>query len=264
MSLNKHPKQPPFQYWAYAWSWVLVWSHVIAGLATLSFQFPFATQEAKNAHIQKWSRRLLSIFGIELSLRNPEILPATPYLLASNHISWMDIHAINAFKPIRFVAKSDVEGWPIFGWMAKQLGTVFIKRDNSRHGKHVASEVAEVLKTQSVCIFPEGTSTIGEGILPFKPNLFESAVIAQVPVYSLAISYRSSFSGERSDAAAFVGDMGLLESMAQILKNRNLIVELTLLPPSGASPDTSRDRKWLALHSQEAISAYIKGNPRLM
>ncbi len=260
MSLNKHPKQPPFQYWAYAWSWVLVWSHVIAGLATLSFQFPFATQEAKNAHIQKWSRRLLSIFGIELSLRNPEILPATPYLLASNHISWMDIHAINAFKPIRFVAKSDVEGWPIFGWMAKQLGTVFIKRDNSRHGKHVASEVAEVLKTQSVCIFPEGTSTIGEGILPFKPNLFESAVIAQVPVYSLAITYKSLSSCMRSEAPAFVGEMGLLESMAQILRDRNLIVELTFLSPSGASPEASRDRKWLALHSQEAISNQLKGN----
>ncbi|MBU3617812.1 1-acyl-sn-glycerol-3-phosphate acyltransferase [Polynucleobacter sp. JS-Fieb-80-E5] len=264
MSLNTHSKQPPFQYWAYVWSWVLVWCHVIAGLAILSFQFPFATQEAKNTHIQMWSKRLLAIFGIDLRLRNPEILPTTPYLLASNHISWMDIHAINAFKPIRFVAKSDVEGWPVFGWMAKQLGTVFIKRDNSRHGKQVASEVAKVLQTQSVCIFPEGTSTIGEGVLPFKPNLFESAVIAQVPVYSLAISYRSSLSGERSDVTAFIGDMGLLESMAKILKDRNLIVELTFLPPSGASPDTSRDRKWLALHSQEAISAYIKGNPRLM
>ncbi|MEA9568858.1 lysophospholipid acyltransferase family protein [Polynucleobacter sp. AP-Nickl1-40-C4] len=260
MSLTKHSKQPPFQYWAYAWSWILVWSHVIAGLATLSFQFPFATQETKNSHIQEWSRRLLAIFGIELRLRNPEILPATAYLLASNHISWMDVHAINAFKPIRFVAKSDVEGWPIFGWMAKQLGTVFIKRDSARHGKYVASEVSDVLKAQSVCIFPEGTSTIGEGVLPFKPNLFESAVIAQVPVYSLAITYRSLSSGERSEVPAFVGEMGLLESMAQILRDRNLIVELTFLSPSGASPEASRDRKWLALHSQEAISNQLKGN----
>ena len=260
MSLNKHSKQPPFQYLAYAWSWVLVSCHVIAGLATLSVQFPFAAQETKNRHIQKWSRGLLSIFRIELRLRNPEILPATPYLLASNHISWMDIHAINAFKPIRFVAKSDVEGWPIFGWMAKQLGTVFIKRDSARHGKYVAHEVSDVLKAQSVCIFPEGTSTIGEGVLPFKPNLFESAVIAQVPVYSLAITYRSLSSGKRSEVPAFVGEMGLLESMAKILKDRNLIVELTFLSPSGASPEASRDRKWLALHSQEAISNQLKGS----
>jgi 1-acyl-sn-glycerol-3-phosphate acyltransferase len=264
MSLNKHPKQPPFKSQASVWSWILVWCHVIAGLITLFFRFPFATQEAKNTHIQKWSKRLLLIFGIELRLRNPEILPITPYLLASNHISWMDIHAINSFKPIRFVAKSDVEGWPIFGWMAKQLGTVFIKRDSARHGRHVANEVAKVLGTQSVCIFPEGTSTIGYGVLPFRPNLFESAVIAQVPVYSLAITYRSLVSGEQSEVAAFVGEMGLLESMANILRDRKLIVELTFLAPSGASPEASKDRKWLALHSQEAISNKLKGNQRLM
>ena len=247
-----------------AWSWILVWAHVIAGLATLSFQFPFADQKRKNQLIQDWSKRLLSIFGIELCLRNQEILPNTPFLLASNHISWMDIHSINAFKPIRFVAKSDVEGWPIFGWMAKQLGTVFIKRDSSRHGKHIAAEVGKILKTHSVCIFPEGTSTAGDVVLPFKPNLFESAVIAGVPVYSLAISYRSSGSGERNDAAAFVGEMGLLESMAKILNDRQLIVELTFLPPSGGHPEAARDRKWLALHSQEAISNYLNGHKPLM
>lgn len=264
MSQNPLLKPTPLRPGAMLWSWARVWGHVIAGLLTLSIQFPFANPEEKNRHIQDWSRKLLSIFGIQLRLKNPEILPSTPYLLASNHISWMDIHAINAFKPVRFVAKSDVEGWPIFGWMAKQLGTVFIKRDNSRHGKHVANEVARVLETQSVCIFPEGTSTIGESVLPFKPNLFESAVISGAPVYSLAISYKSSLTGNRSDVVAFVGEMGLLESMAQILRDRQQIVELVFLAPSGAAPEASKDRKWLALHSQEVISNYLKGDQRFM
>jgi len=264
MSLNQRPENSLLQFGVRVWLWAQIWIHVVGGLLTLSSQFPFLSQDAKNKHIQNWSIRLLAIFGIELRLSNPDILPSTPYLLASNHISWMDIHAINAFAPIRFVAKSDVEGWPVFGWMAKQLGTVFIKRDNARHGKHIAGEVAKVLETQSVCIFPEGTSTIGEGVMPFKPNLFESAVIAGVPVYSLAISYKSLVTGERSEVAAFVGDMGLLESMALILKDRKLVVELAFLPPSGASPEASKDRKWLALHSQEAISAHLKGNQRLM
>jgi 1-acyl-sn-glycerol-3-phosphate acyltransferase len=264
MHQNQYSNNARLQLWATLWLWILVWAHVISGLVTLSFKFPFLNQDAKNKHIQNWSKRLLDIFGIKLVLGNSEILPASPYLLASNHISWMDIHAINAFRPIRFVAKSDVEGWPVFGWMAKQLGTVFIKRDNSRHGKHVAHEVAKVLETQSVCIFPEGTSTVGEGVLPFKPNLFESAVIAKLPVYSLAISYQSAISGNRSEVAAFVGDMGLLESMAKILRDRALVVELTFLPPSGAIPGSSRDRKWLALHSQEAISNQLKGNPPSM
>ena len=264
MNQNQNSKQYFIQFGAIAWSWILVWSHVISGLMTLSFRFPFATQETKNRLIRDWSKRLLSIFGIELMLKNSEILPNTSYLLASNHISWMDIHAINAFKPIRFVAKSDVEEWPVFGWMAKQLGTVFIKRDSVRHGKQVANEVAKVLETQSVCIFPEGTSTVGEGVLPFKPNLFESAVIAHTPVYSLAITYRSTVTGEKSEIAAFIGDMGLLESMAKILRNRQLLVELSFIPPSGGSPESSKDRKWLALHSQEAIANQLKGNQPLM
>jgi 1-acyl-sn-glycerol-3-phosphate acyltransferase len=264
MSQNQTIRHSPLKSLATLWAWILVWSHVIGGLVTLFFRFPFTAQETKNKLIQNWSKRLLDIFGITLRLQNQEILPSTPYLLPSNHISWMDIHAINAFKPIRFVAKSDVEGWPVFGWMAKQLGTVFIKRDSARHGKHVASEVGDVLKTQSVCIFPEGTSTIGEGVLPFKPNLFESAVIAQVPVYSLAITYQSRESGARSEVTAFVGDMGLLGSMAKILRDRSLVVELSFIPPSGASPEASKDRKWLALHSQEAISNHLKGNHRPM
>jgi 1-acyl-sn-glycerol-3-phosphate acyltransferase len=80
----------------------------------------------------------------------------------------------------------------------------------------------------------------------------------------LAIAYISLVSGERCEVAAFVGDMGLLESMAKILKDRKLMVELAFLSPSGASPEASRDRKWLALHSQEAISNRLKGDQRFM
>lgn len=264
MSNSSSPKLIFWPYLKRAWLWTQIWCHVISGLLTIFIRFPFADPSSKNQLIQAWSIRLLNIFGIQLQVIGGELLPSNPFLLAANHISWMDIHAINACRPIRFVAKSDVEGWPVFGWMAKQVGTVFIKRDNARHGKQVASLIANVLKTESVCIFPEGTSTIGECVLPFKPNLFEAAVIAQSPVFSLALSYRSSLTGVRSDAPAFVGEMGLLESMGNILRNPGLIVELTFLPPSGASSTTLKDRKWLALHSQDAIFTQLKGNQPLM
>lgn len=240
------------------WMWFQVWVHVLVGVATLLIRFPMAHQRLKNRLIQEWSKKLLRLFCIRSYVMNDLILPSTPFLLASNHISWMDIHVINAFRPMRFVAKSDVEKWPIFGWMARQLGTIFINRHSKRHGRQVAGEVGEALKAEVVCIFPEGTSTVGNAVLPFRSNLFESAVIAQVPVYSLAISYRCPKSGMRSEAPAFVGDMGLLESMANLFRNPGLEARLTFLPPSGATPAVSRDRKWLALHSQEAISECLK------
>ncbi|MBU3594794.1 1-acyl-sn-glycerol-3-phosphate acyltransferase [Polynucleobacter sp. 86C-FISCH] len=238
--------------------WVAIAVHVLSGIFILSFIFPFAREKNKRAHIQKWSRRLLKILGIELLVINSEAPPKFSYLLVSNHISWVDIHAINAFKPTRFVAKSEVEKWPIFGWMAKKLGTVFIRRNSSKHAHFVVSEISKVLKTESICIFPEGTSTSGEYVLPFKPNLFESAIMADVPVCPLAIHYLSKENGKRSEIPAFVGDMGLLESMKNILSNHNLVVELTFLAQPVLSLEQAKDRKMLAFNSHKQISEALK------
>ena len=81
--------------------------------------------------------------------------------------------------------------------------------------------------------------------------------MADLPVYTLAIRYLSKATGQRSDVPAFVGDMGLLESMSKILKNRNFIAELTFFPPPAATPQQPSDRKWLALHSHEQIAKYL-------
>jgi 1-acyl-sn-glycerol-3-phosphate acyltransferase len=169
----------------------------------------------------------------------------------------LDIHAINAFKPVRFVAKSEVASWPIFGWMAKQLGTVFIRRDSSRNARQVVDDMAVILKTQSICIFPEGTSTIGKSVQTFKPNLFEAAAISEVPVCALALAYFDRSTGKHSEVPAFIGDMGLIDSMAGILKNRRLTVELTVFAPATATPGLPIDRKALALQSQEQIAQYL-------
>ncbi len=239
--------------------WIQIWIHVICGVCTLLFLFPFLNRGNKNKKIQKWSKRLLWIFNIQLLVRDVALLGDTPSLIASNHISWLDIHAMNAFKPMRFVAKSEVAGWPIFGWMARQLGTVFIRRDSARHARQVVSQMAEVLQTESVCIFPEGTSTSGEIVLPFKPNLFESAVVAQTPVFPLAVQYLSRSTGLRSESPAFIGEMGLLESISNIINNRSLVVEITVLPAfSQSQRATPLDRKQLAGHCQESIAETLK------
>ena len=243
-----------------AWLWLCICLHVLSGVFVLLIFFPFISSDSKKFHIQAWSSKLLVIFGIELKVNNPEILSSNSYLLASNHISWMDIHAINSFKPIRFVAKSEVANWPIFGWMAKQLGTVFIERANSRHAHIVVGEMARTLNKEPICIFPEGTSTNGESVRPFKSNLFESAIAANVPLNSLAIRYLSKVTNKRSEAPAFVGEMTLLDSMNLILNNRNLIVELTFFSTFDISPSNPVDRKWLAVHSHDQISQFLTRN----
>ena len=240
--------------------WALIFLHILRGVLTLSFFFPFIGDQKKQDHIQRWSKKLLVIFNIEHKILGEELLPNSPYLLASNHISWLDIHVINAFRPVRFVAKSEVASWPVFGWMAKQLRTVFIRRDSSRHARLVVGQVAGVLKTESICIFPEGTSTVGDEVLPFKPNLFESALEAGVPTFPLAIQYFSTITGKRSYSPAFIGDMGLIESMANIIQNRHLGVELRFLPFIEPLIDAQFDRKLLALYTQEAIAKSLQAS----
>lgn len=237
--------------------WIAVFMHVLSGVFTLIAIFPFSDPGTKRNHIQKWSSQLLKIFGLDLIVKNSHILPESSYLLSSNHISWMDIHAINAFSPIRFVAKSEVEKWPIFGWMAKQLGTVFIQRNSSKHAQVVVRKMSDTLKKESICIFPEGTSTNGVSVRPFKSNLFEAAIVSNKSVYTLAIRYLSKDNGAYSSIPAFVGDMGLLESMSNILKSRNLVVELTFFPPIECPPTQSYDRKWLASQSYEQITRFL-------
>ena len=232
--------------------WFKIFLHVVSGVCILCFIFPFTSDRNKQHQIQAWSKRLLAILKIQLVVQGGQNLPGTPYLQVSNHISWLDIHVINAFRPIRFVAKSEVASWPIVGWMAQQLRTVFIRRDSSRHARQVVGQVAAVLKTESICIFPEGTSTTGDSVLPFKPNLFESAAIAKIPVYPVALQYLSRRTGGRSYAPAFIGDMGLLESMSRVIKNRHLQAQLMVL--ESVNPISELDRKELARHCQEAIA----------
>jgi 1-acyl-sn-glycerol-3-phosphate acyltransferase len=257
MTSQKQPSHTNTPIFHYIVLWLIVWLHVSGGVITLLILFPFLSTSSKNNHIQRWSKRLLEIFGVELHINHANLLPQSSYLLASNHVSWLDIHVINAFKPARFVAKSEVANWPIFGWMAKQLGTVFIRRDSSRNARQVVIDMAAILKTQSICIFPEGTSTIGKSVQTFKPNLFEAAALSEVPVCALALAYFDRSTGQHSEVPAFIGDMGLIGSMAGILKNRRLTVELTVFAPATTTPGLPVDRKVLALQSQEQIAQYL-------
>ena len=88
---------------------LLIFLHVGRGVITLLVLFPFLSTSSKNNHIQRWSKRLLKIFGVELHVNHANLLPQCSYLLAANHVSWMDIHAINAFAQSGQINVADFE-----------------------------------------------------------------------------------------------------------------------------------------------------------
>jgi 1-acyl-sn-glycerol-3-phosphate acyltransferase len=228
--------------------------HVLKGCFILLLVFSWLKEEQRHRSIRHWCKQLLGIFKMRLSVIGAERLEDTHYLMASNHISWIDIHVINAFKPHYFVAKSEVASWPIFGWMAKQLGTLFIERGKSNSIRNMVQEIAGQLNQKPICIFPEGTSTDGKQVAPFKSNLFEAAIVANAPVYSLAIQYFDVRTGHKTTAAAFIGEMGLLDSIWNLICSPPICAQISI----SAKLPALKERKALAELSQSLIAEQLR------
>jgi 1-acyl-sn-glycerol-3-phosphate acyltransferase len=227
---------------------------VCKGCFILLLIFPWLKTGQRHHSIRKWCQQLLGIFQMRLSVIGAEQLEDAHYLMAANHISWIDIHVINAFKPHYFVAKSEVASWPIFGWMAKQLGTLFIERGKASSIRKMVPELAAQLGKKAICIFPEGTSTDGWQVAPFKPNLFEAAIVASAPVYVLAIQYFELQTGKKTTAPAFIGDMGLVDSMWNLICSPPICAQISISEKLPAL----KDRKALAELSQSLIAAQLR------
>jgi 1-acyl-sn-glycerol-3-phosphate acyltransferase len=229
-------------------------AHVFKGCFILLLVFPWLKVGQRHHSIRKWCQQLLGIFQIRLNVIGVERLEDTHYLMAANHISWIDIHVINAFKPHYFVAKAEVASWPIFGWMAKQLGTLFIERGKPNSVRNMVHEIASQLNQKAICIFPEGTSTDGKQVAPFKSNLFEAAIVANAPVYTLAIQYFDVRTGNKTTAPAFIGEMGLLDSIWNLVCSPPICAQISI---SVKLPEL-KERKALAELSQSLIAQQLR------
>lgn len=215
-----------------------------------------STKNQQDRIIQFWCKRLLSIFEISVEVTGLEsnLVNQKKYLMVANHISWMDIIVIQSIKPCIFVAKSDVASWPLFGWVAQMTGTIFIKRDKVSDIKKALKKMKRRLIKRSVCIFPEGTSTSGRYLLPFKSNLFQSSIDTNKSILPLCLRYEQNNS--YSDKAAFVGDMSLVDSINKIKQEKDMRVIVEVLQPIRPR----YNRKELASYTEEIIRNNLSQN----
>ena len=110
-------------------------------------------------------------------------------LFVANHISYFDIVAIGSIVPGRFLAKQELSTWPVFGILAKLTRTIFISRSSSSALKQLQLIAHLLFKSERLILFPEGTSSDGRKVLPFKPSLFEAPIQADAIVQPLTIRY---------------------------------------------------------------------------
>lgn len=177
---------------------------------------------------QGWAGLLLRVLGVRLQASAS--VPPTAALLVSNHISWLDVFVINALTPSHFVCKDDVREWPAIGALVALTGTLFIARGSRAAAARSADAIAARLAAgDRVAVFPEGTTTHGERLLPFRGALFQSAVDAGVAVQPLALRYEDA-RGQPSLAPAYDGDISFWQCLRAITRASGLHARLTVLP----------------------------------
>ena len=152
-------------------------------------------------------------------------------MFLANHVSWTDIHVLNSIIPLQFIAKSDINTWPVFGYLARKSGTIFINRNNRKDTSRIVRETVEILKTGgNVGFFPEGTTTDGTELKHFKSSIVQAAIDAGAQLQPVAIRYPTT-DGGINIKMAYAGDTSLGESVRSILWLKEPIVELHFLNP---------------------------------
>lgn len=229
--------------------------HFAQGLTTAALVFPFCTAATRNALIRAWARKIISILNVHVRVRDalPASIPGGT-VLVSNHISWLDIWVIDTQRACRFIAKSEVRGWPVIGWLAVKSGTLFIERGRKRHAAMLNHEVAAALASgDCVAIFPEGTTTNGRQLKRFFGSLLQPAADSGAPLVPVAIRYVRD-DGELDLTPAYIDDISLLASVRSMLRARRTLAEIAFLP---AIDTRGKTRREIAHAAQEAIAASL-------
>lgn len=229
--------------------------HVVYGMLIASMLLPCINATRRERVISRWATSLLQLMHVRITITGqppPADLRGTMFV--ANHVSWVDIHALNTVRTVRFISKAEVRHWPVFGWFAHKANTLFIDRSRKQDAARIVNEVTASLRHgDCLCYFPEGTTTDGTELRPFKGSLMQAAINAGSPVWPFTVRYPGP-QGQPNTEMAYYGDISLLQSMWHILSQRHAEVHLHFLPPIAS---TGQDRRELTRLVQQRIAAEL-------
>ena len=226
--------------------------HLLVGVVKAALLLPLVGQARRTELIRRWSVGVLAILHVRLSVKGevPDVA-AAGVMFVANHISWLDIYLLDAVCPMRFVAKAEVRAWPVIGWLAVKIGTLFIERARRHDTARAGREVVDALRQgDCVGVFPEGTTGNGTFLRPFHASLLQSAIISGARLWPAAIRYAHR-DGRVNLSPAYVDDMSFGASLFRILNEPELVAEIIYLEPL---PVQGRSRRELAVLAEKAIA----------
>ena len=208
----------------------------------------------RNWIFRTWARAAVYFLNIDLEIKNQR--PQAPFLLVANHLSYIDIVVLASQLDCVFIAKSDVAGWPVIGFLCRCMNTIFINRNQKRDVVNAMRETQKTIDSGAgVVLFAEGTSTAGQSVAPFKSSLLEFAARKNVPVHYASISYATN-AEETSpeEAICWWGDMTFTDHFFRLMQLPGFTASLTY----GAETIADSDRRVLAVKLWRAVSAQFK------
>ncbi|MBN3789888.1 lysophospholipid acyltransferase family protein [Burkholderia sp. Ac-20353] len=227
--------------------------HLLRGMAIVALRFRHVLPDRRVEMTRRWSLKLLRICGMRLVVHNDAARLDASALVVGNHVSWLDIYAVNAWRPTPFVSKAEVRQWPIVGWLAERLDTVFLQREKRTEAMRIMHEMADRLRNGGLmCVFPEGTTSDGQDLLPFHANLFQAAVSAGCAVQPVCLMYEDA-QGRQSVAPAYIGELSLGKSLDMVLRGGPFVAHLYVCDPI----QPGGDRRTTSAAARESIAAAL-------
>lgn len=171
-----------------------VWTVVLATLwalgSLMTLLFPRARVRWRHRVVRTWARALAAILRLRVTTTGTP--PEAPFFLVANHLTYLDIILLYTRVDGVFIAKQQMRHWPVLGPLAHLFGTIWVKREVRRDAVRVLDLIDEAIsRGDGVILFPEGTTSAGNALLPMRPALFDWAAREQYPVHHVAVSYRT-------------------------------------------------------------------------
>ena len=226
--------------------WFTVWALGMLVMAPLGQRLHW-----RDRCLHLWGATLAPALGIHVRREGP--VPRGGCLLVANHLSYVDIAVLVAQRPLCFLSKADVRHWPVLGFMARAIGVLFIERENKRSLPQVAARLEHELdRGHCLVVFPEGTSTSGREVLPFRSSLLAPAAEGGLPVAHATLHYATpDGSPPAARAVCWHGDMSFFPHLLGLFRLPRIDATVRF----GPEPLVDGDRKILAARLRDAVVA---------
>ena len=211
-----------------------------------------------------FARVVLVLFGIRVRVKHGERLHETSdvRLIVSNHLSYIDVLVISSLVPSVFVTSVELKNTALLGTLARLSGSIFVERRRPSGLKREIEDIAFVLgQGLPVVLFPEGTTSNGDRVQPFKNSLFDAAVLTRADIVPICFHYtrvnNKHLTPENRDLVFYYGEVTFLKHFRRFLSLRS--IDMEVVPLKGIKVHAGQSRKELAAETYTAISTEYHG-----